>query len=209
MTSPWPHGDPRELIQVITADPRYRLPAPGRAEQPSWFDLVRDWVARFIQGILRRIDRALGEHNPFEAVIGFVVIAAALGLLGWAVFVLVRSVRRAAPRPSRRGVDGGAAEREIRAAELRARSRAAAGERRYRDAVALLFAAAVRDLDERGRLAYDPARTPGEYRRLVRDPIFDAFARDATVALFAAVEPRADVYERMDGTYDRFFDAPA
>jgi hypothetical protein len=75
-------------------------------------------------------------------------------------------------------------------------------------AAGLIFLSAVRALDERGRLPYDPARTPGEYRRLVRDPVFDAFAVDAVTAVFAADEPGVDLYERMYGSYDRFFAQP-
>jgi hypothetical protein len=92
---------------------------------------------------------------------------------------------------------------------LRAAALAAARGGRYREAAALLFRSAVRALDERGRVAYDAARTPGEYRRLVRDPLFDRLAGDTEVALFAPAEPSGDLFERMNRTYERLFDAPA
>jgi len=92
------------------------------------------------------------------------------------------------------------------AAALRLAAIAAARAGRGRAAAALLFGAAARALDEGGRVGFDPARTPGEYRRLVNEPAFDAFAADAVVAQFAAGEPRADVFERMLRMYDRMFE---
>jgi hypothetical protein len=208
MSARWPHGDPRDVARAIVADSRYDLrPAPPR--QASWFDLVRAWVTGMVRAFFHQLDRALGAHSWLDVAIGATVIAAAFALVGWAVFLLARSFLRA-PRARRsRGSADETIPVERSAAALRAAAQAAARAGRYRDAAALLFASAVRALDERGRIVYDPARTPGEYRRLVRDPLFDAFAGDAVVALFAAAEPRDDLYERMSGTYERFFDLPA
>ncbi|HEY6236828.1 MAG TPA: hypothetical protein VIW69_17135, partial [Candidatus Elarobacter sp.] len=63
-------------------------------------------------------------------------------------------------------------------------------------------------LDERGRVRYDAARTPGEWRRMVRDPAFDALARDAVVALFGNRGADAALVTRMRESYDRVV-APA
>ena len=53
-----------------------------------------------------------------------------------------------------------------------------------------------------------PARTPGEWRRAVRDPAFDALARDAVVALFGNRGVDAALVTRMRASYDRVV-APA
>jgi hypothetical protein len=159
-----------------------------------------------LRALVHRLDHALGERNPFGVAIGIAVVAAALGLLAYAIVVLVRAAARG--RPTRRLLVGDAAiaATSRSAADLRAAARAAAARGAYRTAAGLLFAAAARALDERGRLAYDPARTPGEYRRLIRDPVFDGFASDAVTAVFAAEDPPDDLYERMDTSYDRLFD---
>ena len=66
-----------------------------------------------------------------------------------------------------------------------------------------MWASALRALDERGRVRYDAARTPGEWRRAVRDPAFDALARDAVVALFGNRGADAALVARMRESYDR------
>ncbi|HTD36799.1 MAG TPA: DUF4129 domain-containing protein, partial [Candidatus Limnocylindrales bacterium] len=71
-----------------------------------------------------------------------------------------------------------------------------------------LWASAQRALDERGRVRFDPARTPGEWRRAVRDPSFDALARDAVIALFGDRGADAALVTRMREAYDRVV-APA
>jgi hypothetical protein len=203
----WPHGDPRDVARSIVAGPSYRVPAAAPAPQPSWFELFLDWLGGLVRGLLHGLDRVLGAHNRFEAGIGFVLIAAAFALLGCAIYLLVRSYLSGPRRRPRAGPETMPAAVARSSAELRAAARRAAQLQRYRDAAALLFLAAVRALDERGRVAYDPARTPGEYRRLVHDPLFDAFAGDAVVAVFAAAEPAGEIFERMSGAYDRLFAA--
>lgn len=206
MIDAWPHGDPRTVVRAIVADKRYEggmSPDP----QPSWLDIVHAWLARVLHGLLVTVDRALGAHNPFEAVIGFALIAAAFALLGVGSYALARSYVRRPRQGSYAGADAPGSIGERRASALRGAALAAARAGRYREAAALLFGATVRALDEAGRIAYDAARTPGEYRRLVRDPRFDVLANDAVVALFAAAEPSAELFERMSSAYEAFFDA--
>ncbi len=210
MTVPaWPNGDPRTVARAIVADPRYRLgvapPASG-----SWLDALWAWCIGRLHDVLHFIDRALGARNGYDGAIGIAVIVAASALVAFGIFVLVRSYARRTrgqrPRAATGTPSPGAAPT---AQTLRVAANAAAQHGNYREAAALLFASAVRALDERERVAYDPARTPGEYRRLVRDPVFDALAGDAVVALFAAAEPRRELFDRMLGAYERFFSAPA
>jgi predicted lipid-binding transport protein (Tim44 family) len=196
------------VARTVLADPRFSH-AALKPPQRTLLDLIGDWLIGVLRGLLHGIDHALGAHNGFEAALGFAVIAAALAVLGWAVFLLVRSL--AGRRRGRRPAVGmaGAVSSDGNSAALRAAAVAAARAGRYREAAALLFLAAVRTLDERGRVAYDPARTPGEYRRLVRDPCFDALAADAVVALFAAAEPAGELFERMRATDERFVNSLA
>jgi len=209
MNPAWPHGDPRDVARSIVADPRFALGVPSRPAAPSWFDLLRDWFGGIVRGLLHGVDRALGANASFEVAIGYAVLAAALGLLGWGVYVLVGSSLRSLgarvrSNPAAPAEDGAGAD----SAMLRAAAQTAALAGRYREAASLLFLAVLRALDERGRIAYDAARTPGEYRRLVRDPRFDALTADAVVAVFAPAEPTAEVFARMSGEYERFIEAP-
>ncbi len=202
--TPWPHGDPRDVARAIVADPRFLRPVPVRAARRSWIDDVRDWFVHGLRAIFARVDHVLGANNGWKTTIGFVVIGLGVALLGYGVYLLVRSLtrtprRRAAAQPS-----AGSPPVRQSAALLRGQALAAGAAGRYRDAATLLFLAAVSALDELGRTPYDPARTPGEYRRLVDDPAFDALAADAVVALFAPAEPRADLFERMNAAYERF-----
>jgi len=209
MNDVWPRGDPREVVRAIVADPRYARTTPPHSAQASWLDVLRDWLGALVRSLLHGIDRALGADNAFDSAIGFAVIAAALALLAWGSFVLVRSYGRGPRRNSAAPAPIAGAGAAQTSAELRAAALSAARAQRFREAAALLFVSALRALDERGRLAYDPARTPGEYRRLVRDPVFDALAGDAVIAVFAAAEPSAELFERMHGDYERFLAAPA
>ncbi len=188
------------------ADRRFGQPAATRAAGRWWLDDLRDWVAHLLRNILHGLDHALGARAPLDAVLGWVVIAAAFALAGYCVYVLVGSVKLPARRrPHDASCDPRAAAQRS-AAALRLAAIAAARAGRARAAAALLFGAAARALDEGGRLAFDPARTPGEYRRIINEAGFDAFAADAVVAQFAAAEPGADVFERMLRMYDRMFE---
>ena len=135
--------------------------------------------------------------------------AALVVVLAFLLFVVVRFARRTRlQRPARQANAAVALASDADARTLLARARAAAAAGRNHEAAALLWASALRALDERGRVRFDPARTPGEWRRLVGDPAFDALARDAVVAMFGERDPDAALVARMRETYDRIV-APA
>jgi hypothetical protein len=165
---------------------------------------VRTWLGGLLRGLLHGIDRALGAHNPFQTALGFGVIFAGFALLGWGSYLLVRSYARGPGRRARRDPPAGDVAGGVDSAALRAAALNAARAGRYREATALLFGWVVRVLDERGRVAFDPARTPGEYRRMVRDPLFDELAGAAVVAVFAPGEPSAELFERINAACEHF-----
>jgi hypothetical protein len=195
---PWPHGDPREVAHRILADGRFQR-APQRPGEKTWLELLADGIRDVWQRLTEPLRHVTG-NSTLTTIIGIVVLAVIIGLL---VVVAVRfamriSWRRASARevPVATGFDADAR-------SLFARALAAAAAGRHREAAALLWASALRALDERGRVRYDPARTPGEWRRLVRDASFDAFARDAVIALFGDRGADAALVARMRETYDR------
>lgn len=194
MNGAWPHGDPAALARAIVAEPRFRravVPDGG----PSWWERFFRWLG----GLLRRVFHAV-PHGSGD-VLTVVVVVLALALLALGVGLLLRRVGPQRRR-ARGGLDAAALPDELDASALRARARAAAAAQRFREAAALLWISALRALDERGRVRFDVARTPGEWRRLVRDPAFDVLARDAVFALFGERVPDAEALERMDAAYD-------
>ena len=147
--------------------------------------------------------------KPIGYAIGFVL--AALVLAG-IVFLALRIVEALT------GTGGGDSARR-RPAGILAQLRDAAGWREaaarfaaagdYARAVAALFSAALATFDEEGLIAFDSARTPGEYRRLVRrtaageGDAFDALADAFVRAAFSAEAVSAADYARAEDAYAR------
>ncbi len=170
----WPHGDPNVVVRSILAQPAFRHAPPNSSAAPSLIERILDWIGDVVHRFFGRLNAGRDVTN---AIAGFAwivsmafvapVIALALGLLALVAFRLVlRAVRgrgAAAGDATQLPPDGPPS-----AARLRDMALAAAQRGEYAQAVALLFAAALLALDERELVAYDGARTPGEYRRLVR-----------------------------------------
>jgi hypothetical protein len=193
----WPHGDPRAVAKVIIADRRYHAashPAPKTLWDVFW-EAVRKWW----DALTTPLGHVLGNDLVTQFV-GVAVLAAALAFLAFVAYRFARPYLR--QRRVRARAAATALAHDGDAAALRARALAAADEGRYHDAAALLWASALRGLDEAGRVRYDAARTPGEWRREVRDPAFDAFARDAVVALFGDRSVDEALVARMRRAYD-------
>jgi hypothetical protein len=198
MTTLWPHGDPRGVANAILTDRRYHVtvrPAPK-----SLWDLFWEAVGRWLERLFAPVGHVFG-NALLTQLVGSLVLIAVIVFLALVVVYFVRPYVRA-----RRARTGAAASVALAgdgdAATLRARARAAAAAGRYRDAAALLWASALRALDELGRVRYDAARTPGEWRRSVGDPAFDALTRDAVVALFGDRGADAALVARMTVAYD-------
>jgi hypothetical protein len=197
----WPHGDPREVARSVLTDPRFHAAAHGPAPK-QWWDYVLDGV----RWLLERVFGSLGRFVGSEAVTTIVGVAILIVVMGLLLVVVMRFADRfGGPGRGRLllATDATALDADADARTLRARAAAAAAQGRYRDAAVLLWLSALRALDERGRVRYDPSRTPGEWRRAVRDTAFDALARDATVALFAGDGADAELVARMSTAYDR------
>jgi hypothetical protein len=199
MIAAWPHGDPREVAQRILAERQFQL-APQKPGDKSWLELLFDAVAELWRRLTAPLDHLLG-NKTLTGVIGIAVLVALLVFLGFVVARFARKLRARAPARARAAALALALGEGADARTLFAR--AAAAEGRHHDAAALLWASALRALDERGHVPYDPARTPGEWRRAVRDPAFDALARDAVVALFGIGGADAALVMRMRESYDR------
>jgi hypothetical protein len=186
------------LAKAILADRRYHA-APRTAAPKTLWDMLWEGLRKWWHDLTAPLGHVLGNDLVTQFV-GLTVLAVALAFLAFVAYRFARpylSTRRARARAAATALahDGDAA-------ALRARALAAANEGRYHDAAALLWASALRALDEVGRVRYDAARTPGEWRREVRDPAFDAFARDAVIALFGEGSVDEALVTRMRRAYD-------
>ncbi len=200
MTPVWPHGDPREVARSVLLDPRFH--AVRTRPQRTFADAVADAIRAVWDALTAPLQHLTGNRTV-SAVVGVAVLLAVLFAM---LLVAVRFAREAASR--QRAARAPAAPvallaSDLDAAALHALALDALGAGRLREAAALLWGSALRALDERGRVRFDAARSPGEWRRAVRDPAFDAFARDAVVALFGDRDVDAALVGRMRDGYAR------
>lgn len=208
MIPAWPHGDPVDVARAIVADPRFTGSTSGERPAPSLIESVLQWLGDRLAALIGEIGHVVGANQRAGTAIGTAVIAlTAVALVFAAVHVArgVRKGRRNRPLSARAGV-ARAADPIATSAEWLARARAAADAEHWRDAAAALFVAAMRALDERGRLPYDAARTAGEARRAIADPAFDVLAREGSVALFDDRGATRERYARMSDAYAHLFE---
>jgi hypothetical protein len=126
--------------------------------------------------------------------------AAAIGLLAHIFYN--SGIAFARERGAGPGDDGGGPRGPRTAADWEGAARRAAAEGRLREAALALYNALVLRLDARGALRFDPAKTPGDYRREVRaNPEvarpFAAFVRGFEPVVFGGRALDAEGYERL------------
>jgi hypothetical protein len=201
--SPWPHGDPRAVVARVLADGRFQR-APQRPNDKTWLELLGDALRKLWDRVTEPLNHITGNSRLTTA-IGTLVLIAIVVLV---TIVIARFATRIRWRRARADALPAASGFDADARTLLARALDAAAAGRHHEAAALLWASALRALDEAGRVRFDAARTPGEWRRIVRDASFDAFARDAVVALFGDRGVDAALVSRMREAYDRVV-APA
>ncbi len=185
-------GDVRHTVDAILAQPAYHVAAtaPAPAQQPSLLQRVLDWIMQRIGELFERLATAT-EHVPLLGnAFAVVLIAIAIAGLAYVAYRIADGLigRRNAGAYA---ADSSPIETAAGADELRRAAEDAAARGDHARAIALLFQASLRTLDMRFGIAYDPARTAGEYRRAVdrraapvaRD--FATIARCFTAAAFA------------------------
>ncbi|HEX5870227.1 MAG TPA: DUF4129 domain-containing protein [Longimicrobium sp.] len=179
-----------------------------KPREPGALDGLREWWRQLWARIGQFFDRFgdLRSDSPFLywLVIG-VLVAAALAIVG---YLLWSTLLRMEARGGESGAQG--APRPAAAPNARARTapeweeaaRRAAAEGRYREAAVALYQALLLRLEAAGALRYDPAKTPGDYRRETRrDPraagMLTAFLRGFEPAVFGGRALDGDGYERL------------
>jgi hypothetical protein len=202
----WTNGDPNAVIKRVLDDPSYRDARATTAEKPheSLLGVIWDWIAEHLRPLFHPIAKALGATQGASTLIGYVLIGLALVALVFAVFRLVLAFARPPIRPGGRQAESLALDADRTSPEWRALARVAAARGDYAGAIAALFGAALAELDARALVAFDAARTPGEYRRLVRraraqaSAPFDDLAERFVRALYAPERPQPSDYEAAE-----------
>jgi hypothetical protein len=199
----WPHGDPDAVVRHVLAQPAYRLTTQSTnvAPQPSLLEIAWNWLVQHVLNpLFGPIARALGAAHNAGTAAGVLLVIVALLALAFVVVRLALAFGRRGGRASESAVSP-LGELAFGATDWRLVAREAAARGEYGRAIAALWAAALVVLDERALVSLDPARTPGEYRRLVRRlrapaaAPFDTLGERFVYATFAAGEASARDFE--------------
>jgi hypothetical protein len=147
----------RAVLDSVFRDPAYAWDSPST--ELSW--VAEHWLA-----LLSWLSGLEGNHPTVYRIFIALLVALLVVILAHGAWILVRTVRGAAP-PSRS--DGPATEVQVRDAAWywREADRLAAAQR-YPEAAQVAFIALARDLDRRGLLQYQPSQTPAEVARSAR-----------------------------------------
>jgi hypothetical protein len=150
----------------------YARPEFADADVVTLMDRVRELLWRALVWFFDQVGglRALEQTAPvlFWIIVAWLVVSALaiLGHLLYTTFTAVgmgeRAARGAASAPT------ASAPRPRTADDWEAAARRAAQEGRYREAALALYQALLLRLDARGAVRFDPAKTPGDYRREAR-----------------------------------------
>lgn len=201
--------DLEAAAKSILAEPAYRVAPtkPAQAPQETIWERILDWIITQFDKLFGGLAEATQKVPIVGKIIGYAIVAAAV--LGLA-FVGYRIARSLASRRDRVAANvGDVLPINANADDLYALARDQARSGNAAPAVALLYQAALMLLDRLDRVAYDPSRTPGEYRRLVRRnaqktaDAFDALARSFVAVAFGAQRAGSEEWDRADGAYSR------
>lgn len=150
--------------QILSDHRRFTFAAVQKPPPKTWLERLQDWFAQRWSAILKGLFGNVRLSARTSTTIGDVLLALALA----AFFALLARLfwqyaRRSAPaRTDAYGLD-----RHESAASLAGRAQHHAQRAEYNAATALLFAAALQVLSDRGALTLDRSRTLGELRRII------------------------------------------
>jgi hypothetical protein len=171
-----------------------------------------DGIGRWFRGVLARIAEwfdsfgALRGASPFLYwLVLWVLIAVGVAIV---VYLVTNTLSRldagGGDAPRSRGAGEAIDARARTAAEWEEEARRAAAAGRFREAAVALYQALLLRLEAAGALRYDPAKTPGDYRRETRRApqaagALTAFLRGFEPVVFGGRTLDAAGYERLRG----------
>jgi hypothetical protein len=192
----------RAALERVYARPELAPPEPGpldgiRAFFGRLMGRLFDWLSSF--GSLR-------TDSPivYWLVMGS-LIALGLGIVLYFIHNTLLRLGASDPAPRVEAGPGGAIDARARtAAEWEEEARRAAAAGRFRDAAVALYQALLLRLEAAGALRYDPAKTPGDYRREARRSpqaagALTGFLRGFEPVVFGGRALDAAGYERLRG----------
>jgi hypothetical protein len=191
-------GGVAEALERVYARPELGPPPPGL------LDPVREWIDRVLRAVGRLFSRVFDIQGDSPWLHWLVVTL--LAVLGVVIigFLLHQTLSRLGADSPRRGNAEASIARGARARsapEWDALAARLAGEGRYREATLALYQALLLRMEAAGALRYDPAKTPGDYRREVRPhpqgPVLGAFLRGFEPVAFGGRTLEADGYDRL------------
>jgi hypothetical protein len=186
-----------EALERVYARPALGPPPPGLLD-PLWEAVgrVRDAVGRFFG--------RLGGGGDTEWLFWVVVVVLAAVGVAIVVYFLHQTLSRLGDAPSRGGAaeeSGSRGARARSAPEWDALAARLAREGRYREAALALYQGLLLRLEAAGVVRYDPAKTPGDYRREARPHprgrALGEFLRGFEPVAFGGRPIAADGYERL------------
>lgn len=199
--------DIEAAAKSILAEAAYRVAPtkPAQAPEETIWERILDWIVTQFDKLFGGLAEATQKVPIVGKIIGYAIVGAAI--VGLA-FVGYRIARDLTSRRDRAAADiGDALSINANADDLYALARDQARSGNAAPAVALLYQAALMLLDRVDRVEYDPSRTPGEYRRLVRRKAqttadaFDALARLFVAVAFGRARAGSDEWDRADAAY--------
>ncbi len=199
----WPHGDPDSVARSVLSEPLFRHVTATTDLRPGRpvIEIVWDWFFEHVlQPIFAPLARAFHAAHGAVTLAGVLVVILALGVTGFAVVRLALAFAR--PQSSTGAKSAEPPASDARSANgWRSLAREAAARGDYARAIAALWSAALVLLDDRNLVAFDPARTPGEYRRLVSRTLlragapFEQLGERFVVATYSPVPPGETDFE--------------
>jgi hypothetical protein len=195
-------GQVQDALQRVYARPELAPRQPG----PT------DGIGRALRRLMARIGEwfdsfgALRSDSPilYWLVMGTLIAIGVAIIAYFIVNTLSRLDGRGTRAAARRGPGAGIDARARTAAEWEEEARRAAAAGRFRDASVALYQALLLRLEAAGVVRYDPAKTPGDYRREARrDPrasgALTQFLRGFEPAVFGGRALDAAGYDRLRG----------
>ncbi len=162
----------RSQIASILAQPEYR----AAARRHDLLRQIGEWLLdalRAIADFFARLFRFGGLSDPGSMrMLTWLVMAAVALLVAWALvraFRMAKVERRSRVRRQIRLVDQRRTGEVGQADELLSRASEAARKEKWEEACRLAMACLLKRLDDSGVVPFDPARTNGEYIRILRE----------------------------------------
>lgn len=181
-----PEHDVRNTVRTILARDEFLPPPPNPFDRLTNAVLraagrLVEWLLRPMNWLVNKLTQIAGERSPVAV---WMVVGLLVALLLLVIFHIYYLSARAfgSDRPRRVGQAAGIF--PLQARDLLDQARAAAAAGQFREAVRLIYQAALRLLDQAGVIRYDASLTNWDYAHQLapREPLGPIFAQLTSIA---------------------------